>query len=84
MASREPGVRQNKVKHMLSQGGVALGTMVLEFGTTGIARVAAAAGADFVVFDMEHTGWSLDTIRMLMATSRAADTVPIVRPPANQ
>ena len=33
---------------------------------------------------MEHTGWSIETIRMLMATTRAADTVPMVRVPATQ
>jgi 2-dehydro-3-deoxyglucarate aldolase/4-hydroxy-2-oxoheptanedioate aldolase len=63
---------------------VALGSMVFEFSTTGIARIAAEAGADFLVFDMEHTGWSMETIRHLMATSRPADLVPIVRVPATQ
>ena len=77
-------MRENRVKRRLAEGGVALGTMVFEFNTSGIGRIAAAAGADFVVFDMEHTGWSIETIRMLVATSRAADTVPIVRPPAIQ
>ena len=46
--------------------------MVFEFNTTGIARIAAAAGAEFILFDMEHTGWSVETIRTLMATSRSA------------
>ena len=46
------------------------GTMMMEFATTGIGRIAAEAGAEFAVFDMEHTGWSMETIRMLMATSR--------------
>ena len=74
-------MRENKVKRALRQGGVALGTLVFEFNTTGIARIAAGAGADFVLFDMEHTGWSLETVRSLMATSRAADLVPMVRVP---
>jgi 2-dehydro-3-deoxyglucarate aldolase/4-hydroxy-2-oxoheptanedioate aldolase len=55
--------------------------MMLEFSTTGVARIAAAAGAEFAVFDMEHTGWSMETVRMLMATARAADIVPLVRVP---
>ncbi|MBI3988308.1 MAG: aldolase [candidate division NC10 bacterium] len=58
--------------------------MVFEFNTPGIARIAAAAGAEFVLFDMEHTGWTVETVRMLMATSRAADLVPLVRVPATQ
>ena len=75
---------QNAIKERLSAGGVSIGTMVFEFATTGIARIAAEAGADFVVFDMEHTGFSIETIRMLMATSRGANLVPMVRVPATE
>jgi 2-keto-3-deoxy-L-rhamnonate aldolase RhmA len=75
-------MQDNAVKRRLADGGVALGTMVFEFGTTGIARIAAAAGAEFVVFDMEHNGWSIETVRTLFATARAAEVVPMVRVPA--
>jgi 2-dehydro-3-deoxyglucarate aldolase/4-hydroxy-2-oxoheptanedioate aldolase len=77
-------MRTNSVKRTLAAGGVALGTSVFEFSSTGIARIAANAGAEFIFFDQEHTGWSIETIRMLLATSRATDAIPIVRPPANQ
>ena len=77
-------MNENRVKRALAAGGTAFGTMIFEFSTTGIARAAAAAGADFVMFDMEHTGWSTETIRMLIATSRAAEVVPMVRVPATQ
>jgi len=53
--------------------------MIMEFSTTGISRVVASAGAEFVVFDMEHTGWSMETIRMLIATCRSTTMVPLVR-----
>jgi 2-keto-3-deoxy-L-rhamnonate aldolase RhmA len=74
-------MRENFVKQTLGQGGVSLGVMCLEFATSGIGRLSAEAGAEFAVFDMEHTGWSLETIKMLTATSRSARLVPIVRPP---
>lgn len=77
-------MRVNKAKRTLKQGGVSIGTMFFEFNTTGIARIAANAGADFALFDTEHTGWDADTIRMLMATAGAADIVPLVRVPATQ
>jgi len=77
-------MRGNKVKHALQNGGVSIGTMVFEFPTTGIGRIAAEAGAEFVIFDMEHTGWSIETIRGLIATSRAADLIPMVRVPATE
>ena len=55
-------MRENRVKRALQGGGISVGTMMLEFDTSGIPRIAAAAGAEFAVFDMEHTGWSIETI----------------------
>ena len=77
-------MRENKVKRTLNQGGVSLGTMVFDFNSTGIGRIAAEAGAEFVIFDMEHTGWSVETIRGLIATTRSADIAPFVRVPATE
>lgn len=75
-------MRENPVKRALEAGGVALGTMIFEFSTTGIARLTAEAGAEFAVFDLEHTGWSEETLRMLAGTARATELVPLVRVPA--
>lgn len=77
-------MKNNPVKKRIEQGGVSVGTMIFEFNTTGIARIAAAAGAEFAMFDMEHTGWSLETVRMLLATCRATEMVPMVRVPATE
>ncbi len=74
-------MRDNHVKQSLKSGGTSLGVMCLEFATAGIGRIQAEAGAEFAVYDMEHTGWSLETIKMLVATSRSVDLVPVVRPP---
>ncbi|HEY8447650.1 MAG TPA: aldolase/citrate lyase family protein [Thermomicrobiales bacterium] len=77
-------MRANHVRRKLAAGEISIGTMVFEFNTTGIGRIIGEAGAEFAVFDMEHTGWSIETIRMLMATTRAADVIPMVRVPATQ
>jgi 2-keto-3-deoxy-L-rhamnonate aldolase RhmA len=77
-------MRTNQVKRMLAAGEVAIGTMVFEFDSSGIGRIIDQAGAEFVVYDMEHSGWSIQTIRNLMATTRAANVVPLVRVPATQ
>jgi 2-dehydro-3-deoxyglucarate aldolase/4-hydroxy-2-oxoheptanedioate aldolase len=74
----------NSVKQKLMGGGVSIGTFVFEFNTAGIGRIAAAAGAEFAVFDMEHSGSSVETIRMLIATTRSTPLVPIVRIPATE
>ena len=75
-------MHSNHVKHKLVAGETVLGTMMFEFPTTGIARLASVAGAEFAVFDMEHTGWGIETIRMLVATTPRSTLVPIVRIPA--
>ena len=77
-------MRTNTVKQKLARGETSIGTMIFEFSTTGIGRISAEAGAEFLIFDMEHTAWSIETIRGLIATTRAADTVPMVRVPATQ
>jgi 2-dehydro-3-deoxyglucarate aldolase/4-hydroxy-2-oxoheptanedioate aldolase len=68
----------------LLSGGVSIGTFMFEFNTTGIARIAAQAGAEFAVFDMEHSGWSVETIRMLLATTPMQEIVPLVRVPTTE
>ena len=77
-------MHHNFVKQKLRDGGVSIGTMLFEFNTTGIARIAANAGAEFAVFDMEHSGWSIETIRMLIATTPKSELIPIVRIPATE
>lgn len=77
-------MRTNRMKRALADGGGAVGTMVFEFRTPGMAAVCAAAGADFVLFDQEATGCSIEAVATLMATARGVDIVPLVRVPARQ
>lgn len=74
----------NHVKSKVRRGGVSIGTFLMEFNTTGIGRIAAQAGAEFAVFDMEHTGWSTETIRVLVASSRSTEMIPLVRIPTTE
>ena len=57
-------MRENPARRKLRGGGVAIGTMVMEFNSTGIGRLAVEAGADFVLYDMEYIGWSVETMRV--------------------
>jgi 2-keto-3-deoxy-L-rhamnonate aldolase RhmA len=77
-------VKQNRVKRALEAGGTAVGAFIFEFCTTGIGRIAASAGADFVLFDLEHTGWSLETVRPAILAAKARDIVPFIRVPATE
>ena len=77
-------MQHNHVKKKVQEGHVSIGTFVFEFCTSGIGRLAAEAGAEFAVFDMEHTGWTVETIRMLISTTRCTDMAPLVRIPATE
>lgn len=55
--------------------------MLFEFDTPAVMRIMAAAGADFALFDQEHTGWDAGAIRRVLATGRGTDVYPIVRVP---
>ena len=49
-----------------------VGTFLFEFATPGIGQILKAAGADFAVLDMEHTGFSFDTVRQVVRYCQAA------------
>jgi 2-dehydro-3-deoxyglucarate aldolase/4-hydroxy-2-oxoheptanedioate aldolase len=70
------------LKESLRGGGVVLGTFVFEFATPGIGRLAAAAGAQFILFDAEHTGWGWETLATLVATTRPTGAEAFIRVPS--
>ena len=74
-------MRGNPVKQRLLEGGLALGTYAMEFYTTGFCRIVANAGADFVIFDMEHGGWGIESLKQQMALAHAAGLTPIINSP---
>lgn len=82
MSAMAPAMRANPVRAKLHAGGNAFGVMAFEFFTPGLAPVLAAAGAEFVLLDMEHSGVAIDTIKAQIAYAHGAGIVPMVRVPA--
>jgi 2-keto-3-deoxy-L-rhamnonate aldolase RhmA len=74
-------VKPNRFKQVRLEGRVPVGHMVLEFGTRGLAQLLEVAGVDFVVVDMEHTGFGASEIANLMAWFKATTVAPFVRVP---
>jgi len=74
----------NTVKQKLAAGKPAFGSMVFEFFTPGIARICVNAGAEFVMYCMEHTGAGFETLKPQFALCRALGVVPLVRVPATE
>src|SRR6478672_11844915 len=77
-------MRTNQVKSDLRAGKHVFGTMVFEFFTPGMPQIAKAAEAEFVLFDMEHSGVTIETLKAQIAACRGIGLVPMVRVPALQ
>src|SRR5687767_10165674 len=76
-------MRENLVKEKLRAGQTVFGTMIFEFFSPGIAQICRSAGAEFVLYDLEHSGVSLETLKPQFAACRGLDLVPLVRVPAH-
>ncbi len=74
-------MRPNPVKTQLAQGGRVFGTMVFEFATPGLPSILAQGGADYALYCMEHTGFTVADMKRQFQYCRAAGIMPIVRPP---
>jgi 2-keto-3-deoxy-L-rhamnonate aldolase RhmA len=77
-------LRDNPVKTRLGQGGMAFGATVFEFFSPGMPQILRAAGCEFVMLDMEHSGVEFETIKAQIAACRGIGLVPQVRVPATQ
>lgn len=74
-------LKPNLLRQRIAEGQVAVGHMVMEFGTRGIAKILEATGLDFVLLDMEHGGLELEHLADLIAWLKATPIAPIVRVP---
>ena len=73
---------ENTFKEMTAHRRVKLGTLVAEFATPGIGHILKSAGCDFVFFDMEHSGFSLETVKSAIRYFEAAGLPMMVRVPS--
>jgi 2-keto-3-deoxy-L-rhamnonate aldolase RhmA len=77
-------MRDNPVKARLASGGSAFGTLVFEFFTPGIAQICKASGAEFLMYDLEHSAVSLETLKQQFSFCRGLGLTPLVRVPAGE
>lgn len=74
-------MRRNRFREALAEGRMPVGHMIMEFGTRGIAKILETADLDFVLFDMEHSGFDIERVFDLVAWSKACSFAPFVRVP---
>jgi 2-dehydro-3-deoxyglucarate aldolase/4-hydroxy-2-oxoheptanedioate aldolase len=77
-------MRDNPIKATLAAGGRAVGALIFELFSPAIPQLACNAGAEFVLYDMEHTGQGFETLKTQFALCRGMPIVPMVRVPRGE
>jgi 2-dehydro-3-deoxyglucarate aldolase/4-hydroxy-2-oxoheptanedioate aldolase len=70
------------LRSLVGTSEVKIGTFLFEFATPGIGQILKAAGADYAVLDMEHTGFGFETVRQVVRYCQAAGLPLVVRVPS--
>ena len=76
--------RARAIRKRVLEGEVVLGSMVFEFFTPGIAQVLKLAGCEYVIYDMEHAGFSIEQLKAQCAHCRGLGIAPMVRVPRGE
>jgi 2-keto-3-deoxy-L-rhamnonate aldolase RhmA len=74
-------MQTNRVKRILREGGLALGTYVGGIGDPQIVEIIGHAGYDAAFIDMEHTSFDLRDVQLMVMAAERAGITPIVRTP---
>ena len=74
-------MRPNRVRQILSEGGVALGTAQNALPSVEIAKMAAASGMDWLFLDTEHGPFTSQTVHDILQVCLLTSVTPIVRVP---
>ena len=77
-------MRANPLKERLRAGGRAFGAMVFEFFSPGLPQLCKNAGAEFILYDMEHTGLGFETLKTQCALCLGLGLVPMARVPRGE
>src|SRR3954451_1566994 len=75
----EPGL-----KELSATRAPKFGHFIVEFATPGIGHIMKSAGCDFVLFDLEHSGFHFETVKSVLRYFEAADLPAIVRVPSRE
>ena len=70
----------NPLQKVWDSGRVAIGSFLMFSREVTIVEVAAAAGLDFIIFDLEHRPQNPETIHDMCQVARLAGVAPIVGP----
>jgi 2-keto-3-deoxy-L-rhamnonate aldolase RhmA len=66
------------MREMVSSRRLKLGIFVVEFDSPGMGQILAAAGAEFAIIDMEHSGFGYEGLKRMLRYYQAAGVRAIV------
>ena len=75
---------RESLKDMVRSGELVAGTFLVEFVTPGIGHILAGAGCDFAFLDMEHSGFSEETVKAGLRFLEAGGIPTLVRIPSRE
>ena len=76
-------MKPNRVRRLLAEGKAPIGHMLMEFATRGMAKITQRADLDFVLIDMEHSGFDFGQVNDLLSWYKATPVTPFVRVPSS-
>lgn len=72
------------IRNRVMAGEQVLGAMIFEFFSPGIPQLLCNAGCEYVLYDMEHTGIGLETLKTQVAHCRGLPITPMARVPRGE
>lgn len=75
---------RRSLRQRVLAGETVLGSMMFELYGPGVPQLLVHAGAEYVIYDMEHTGTSLETIKAQIAYCRGLPIAPMARVPRGE
>ena len=74
----------SSIRKRVMAGEQVMGAMIFEFFSPGIPQILSAAGCEYVLYDMEHTGIGLETLKDQVSFCRGLPIQPMVRVPRGE
>jgi 2-dehydro-3-deoxyglucarate aldolase/4-hydroxy-2-oxoheptanedioate aldolase len=70
------------LREMMKPGEAKFGTFVVEFATPGIGYILKNAGCDYAFLDLEHSGFSIESLKSVLRYTEAAGLPSIIGLPS--
>src|SRR5260370_37125428 len=74
-------MQENRVKRIMNEGGLALGTHTGGIADPQVVEIIGLAGFDAAFIDMEHTSFDLPTVQLMVMAAERGGITSIVRTP---